>query len=302
MKSYKLPRDILFYGLDTHIVNRIINKVDFSNWKKCSPDLASLVESNSALKGIHKGERCFILANGPSIKGVDLSRIKDEILFGMNLCCESFYKSGINLNYYLALDGVFFQGYLEDRMDMVRNLKYLEKMSGVKGFFPIECRDFIRGYRFDQNVDIHYLGPVRLSMEKLITKEDNACDIARFRYLSYSIAIDAVMMAIYMGMKEIYLLGCDASVIKSRIDVFMGNAPENVHFYDGDEKGFEAQIRKKGIVTELRTEYNCFNNWNYINLYCMKHGIKLVNLSSTTLLDFIPRRTYDEQLKKLGIQ
>lgn len=301
MKSNKSLQDILFYGLDTHIVNGIKNKIDFLNWKKHNKALASLVESNSIFKGKHEGERCFILANGPSIKGMDLNRIKDEILFGMNLCCESFYKLGINLNYYLALDGVFFQGYLEDRQHIIHNFKYLEKMSGVKSFLPIECRDFIRGHRFDQTIDIHYLGPVRLSMEKLTAKVENACDIARFRYLSYSIAIDAVMIAIYMGIKEIYLLGCDASVIKSRIDVFMGNAPKNIHFYDDDEKDFEVNIRKRGILTELRTEYNCFWNWNYINLYCMEHGIKLVNLSPTTLLDFIPRRTFDEQLKKLRI-
>ncbi len=38
----------------------------------------------AALKDIHRGERCFIIGNGPSLKQTDLSRLKDEFTFGMN--------------------------------------------------------------------------------------------------------------------------------------------------------------------------------------------------------------------------
>ncbi|MBD5529289.1 MAG: hypothetical protein HDR02_12930 [Lachnospiraceae bacterium] len=301
MKLYKTWQNVIMDGLDTHVTNQIKNKYDFAFWKKLNPELASLVERNERFRGIHKGERCFILANGPSLKETDLSYLKGEILFGVNLCGEAFYNAGIPLSFYLSLDGIFFQGYIEDRNHMIQNLRYIEKMGNVACFFPIECRDFLRGHRFDRKLDVNYLGPVRLSMEKLVASEVNPCELTRFRYLSYSIAIDAVMAAIYMGFTEIYLLGCDASVIKSRIDVFMGNAAGNVHFYGNDGKSFETQMRRRGILQELRTEHYCFQNWNYINQYCMKHGIKLINLSSSTLLDFIPRKSYEKQLQELGI-
>ena len=35
-------------------------------------------------KNIHKGKRCFIIANGPSLKKIDFSLLKDEITIGMN--------------------------------------------------------------------------------------------------------------------------------------------------------------------------------------------------------------------------
>ena len=38
----------------------------------------------AALKDIHKGERCFIIGNGPSLNKLDLSKIKDEYTFGVN--------------------------------------------------------------------------------------------------------------------------------------------------------------------------------------------------------------------------
>ena len=36
------------------------------------------------LKDAHKGERCFLIGNGPSLKHTDLSLLKNEFSFGFN--------------------------------------------------------------------------------------------------------------------------------------------------------------------------------------------------------------------------
>jgi hypothetical protein len=38
----------------------------------------------SLLKDAHKGERCFLIGNGPSLKHTDLSRLKNDFSFGFN--------------------------------------------------------------------------------------------------------------------------------------------------------------------------------------------------------------------------
>lgn len=38
----------------------------------------------SLLKDSHKGERCFLIGNGPSLKHTDLSRLKNDFSFGFN--------------------------------------------------------------------------------------------------------------------------------------------------------------------------------------------------------------------------
>ena len=38
----------------------------------------------AALKDIHKGERAFVIANGPSLRQTDMSKLKNELTFGMN--------------------------------------------------------------------------------------------------------------------------------------------------------------------------------------------------------------------------
>ena len=44
-------------------------------------------------KNIHAGERCFIVATGPSLTYEDLDKIKNEITFGVNSICLSYDKT-----------------------------------------------------------------------------------------------------------------------------------------------------------------------------------------------------------------
>lgn len=295
------PIDILGQGLSTKAVNKYKNHFDFKAWQRENPELAECVSQNQKYHNIHQGDRCFILGNGPSLKDADLSKLKDEIVFGVNMCGLSDFYQTVNLSYWLCLDGVFFHdnNFYYDRDVVIQNMEYLSKNKKTVCFVPIEARNFIRGRRYDKKININYQGPVRLPMLGLKPMEDNDFDLCRFRYLSHSIAIDAVTAAIYMGFSEIYLLGCDASTIKLRMDALMGMSGESdLHFYSdqSDRNMFEVMTRKRGILFELDGEYGCFRNWNYINQYCFKHGIYLCNLSSRTLLDFIPRKKMEEVL------
>jgi len=38
----------------------------------------------AALKDSHKGERCFLIGNGPSLRQTDLTLLKNEFTFGFN--------------------------------------------------------------------------------------------------------------------------------------------------------------------------------------------------------------------------
>src|SRR6187551_16933 len=53
----------------------------------------------AALKDIHKGKRAFIIGNGPSLKQTDLSKLKNEITFGMNRVYLAFPDWGFSTTY-----------------------------------------------------------------------------------------------------------------------------------------------------------------------------------------------------------
>jgi hypothetical protein len=53
----------------------------------------------AALKDIHKGKRAFVIANGPSLKYTDMSRLKNEFTFGMNRIYLMFPGLGFSTTY-----------------------------------------------------------------------------------------------------------------------------------------------------------------------------------------------------------
>jgi glycosyltransferase involved in cell wall biosynthesis len=66
-----------------------------------------LAESNHRLaqfKDKHRGQRCVIIGNGPSLNKMDLSFLKNEITFGMNRIYLLFDKWGFTSTYYVSVN------------------------------------------------------------------------------------------------------------------------------------------------------------------------------------------------------
>ena len=53
----------------------------------------------AALKDIHKGKRAFVIANGPSLKQTDMSKLRNEFTFGMNRIYLMFPELGFSTTY-----------------------------------------------------------------------------------------------------------------------------------------------------------------------------------------------------------
>lgn len=51
------------------------------------------------LKDVHKGKRAFVVANGPSLKYTDMSKLRNEITFGMNRIYLMFPQLGFTTTY-----------------------------------------------------------------------------------------------------------------------------------------------------------------------------------------------------------
>ena len=52
----------------------------------------------------HRGERCFIIGNGPSLRVTDLSKLKNEITFGQNRIYLLFEELGFSTSYYICVN------------------------------------------------------------------------------------------------------------------------------------------------------------------------------------------------------
>lgn len=61
------------------------------------------------LKDIHRGKRCFVIGNGPSLKGMDLSPLEGEYTFGMNRVYLAFDDWGFQTTYLVSVNDLVIQ-------------------------------------------------------------------------------------------------------------------------------------------------------------------------------------------------
>jgi hypothetical protein len=72
----------------------------FHPWRRAS------IRRLGELKDIHRGQRCFIIGNGPSLKQTDLARLAGEFTFGMNRIYLGFPEMGFETSYYLTINSL----------------------------------------------------------------------------------------------------------------------------------------------------------------------------------------------------
>jgi hypothetical protein len=80
----------------------------------------------AALKDSHKGERCFIMGNGPSLKNTDLSRLKNEFTLGTNRIYLAFPEMGFKTSFYVSINDLVVEQCADDilKLDMPRFISW----------------------------------------------------------------------------------------------------------------------------------------------------------------------------------
>jgi len=66
------------------------------------------------LKDKYRGERCFIIGNGPSLKDTDVSKLKDEYTFGMNRIYLAFDDWGFQTSFLVCVNSLVIEQVYQD--------------------------------------------------------------------------------------------------------------------------------------------------------------------------------------------
>ncbi len=136
---------------------------------------------------LHKGERCFIMANGPSLTSLDLGRLANERSFGMNRVYLMFDRLQFMPTYYVAINDLVIRQFSKD----------IEKL-GIPKFLNWNLRS-----QFVQRKRSHF---VRL---KIGLGDDFSTDIIKPISSGGTVTFAALELAYYMGFKEVILIGLD---------------------------------------------------------------------------------------------
>jgi hypothetical protein len=247
-------------------------------YAKNQPGFGS-VKDNHKIKDIHKDERCFILGNGPSIKDIpDCSKLENEIVFSISsLFLYEKYKL-LNAQYHIT---TFMKiPMLKERKDWLDKMG--ETITAKKVFFHINQYDYIANSPYFSKVDKHFISTANI---------ERTFDISNVTKGYRTNPLMALEIAMYMGFKEIYLMGIEHnSFVDMKYPYVFGR---------NQWKFNDANIKKSDSVTHTMTEsfnrhYKTYSEFNDIAEYAKQNDIKIINLSSISRLDMFEKKKIEE--------
>lgn len=251
------------------------------------------LSKNRDFQDKHRGERCFILATGPSIRNQDLSVLAGETCFAVS---HFFLHEDIEkiapLYHVLApyhppfsfddLEKVFCgfrETYADDVIYFFGHRPYKYSIYNFLNKFPENSKK--------NTFHIDYTGSQQLDENNHLLK--SSWDIARCPFQLRTVIYSAIQIAAYMGFKEIYLLGCDHDYLCDM------NRVSNHHFYR-EEEGVSDVEHLSAFTTERWFEeyYFRWKQYRLMREYLNSIGCEIYNSTDGGLLDVFPRRSLEK--------
>jgi len=217
--------------------------------------------------------RCFIVANGPSLTPSDLDVLNEnnEFSFGMNRIFKMFERTKWTPFFYVCEDINIFHG----SIDQINSIDTKHKFIPINHllFNNIRIKDAIYFYmNYDKSKDSF------LSFSENIDKKIDAHGTVTFTCIN---------IAVYLGFKEIYLLGVDHNYRVTINEDGNKVVDENVNDYFCD--GYDDDIKDE-VVHDMKRNTLAYNQ---AKEYCDIHGIKVFNATRGGKLEVFPRVDFD---------
>lgn len=287
-------------GLDN--LSFVNNKISKNRQLRKDGELKNLLSQNVQFKNKHKGERCFIVGNGPSLNDEDLSQLENEVVFTVNKIANHPQFPSMKTNYHFWADPAFFN-LSKDREE---DIELVEKMFAVKTednnpvcFFPEFARSFIKDFEVDERLNVC----IYFAILPFRDNENKDVDFTKVTFGYETVVQYAMAMAIYMGFSEIYLLGCDTTFVVGIIESLLGQEVTTYSYTVSKNeskfiKNMTIQREQGGVESPFLSCARMLHLYRELLRYCNNRNIKLVNCSSKTIIDSIPREPLNEVLKR----
>lgn len=274
--------------------------------EKKEPDIRRMLNENKELENRHKGKRCFILGNGPSLNNIDFKKLSNEIVFTVNQLPEHPLFQELQSNYHVITDLQAFglryardkltPGFTKYSLNLIKSLAQKGKPTLI---VPYQTKKILQRTGITEILKIKYICQYKEFIDGY-QSSDLTKPVSNFP----GVTLTAILCAIYMGIAEIYLLGCEQTAIIDVLECALGNKIKYGHAYAEKEKdsmeetGYRILADSRGIKIYLRCEYVIHETFEQLNHYCRKKGVHLYNLTVPTLVSGIPKRSFDEVIQK----
>lgn len=275
-------------GVKNTLLSLYLKQVVFQDYRVEQNIISGLCKNNSKFKDIHNGERCFILATGPSIKTQNLLTLKNELCISVS----QFYLHKdiqiISPKYYvLAPSHPPF-----DFTDLIKIFDglgkfYSDNVTYFLGYssYSYSYYRFLETYSQYKNNNQYFINySMSQPLEESNYSNNAIWEIDQSPFAIRTVIYSAIQVALYMGCKEIYLIGCDHDYLNDTSRV------TNHHFYK-EEDGISDAEHLSSFTTERWFEEYHFRwkQYRLIGEYAQEKGCNIFNATEGGMLDVFPR-------------
>lgn len=226
--------------------------------------LARSRQSLPVFKDLHRGQRCVIIGNGPSLNKMDLSFLEHEITFGMNRIYLLFDKWKFRPTYYVTVNPLVIEQSAQEIISL-----------------PMPKFVSHKGIRFftDSN-DIMFLDE----------KKDWAFskDPLSGLHEGWTVTFVAMQLAYYMGFNEVVLIGVDHHFVTQ------GDANKEVVSEGSDPNHFHPDYFGKGIRWHLPDLERSEGSYKMAKAAFESDGRRIIDATVDGKLTIFPKADYRE--------
>lgn len=229
-------------------------------------------------RGLHQGERCFIIATGPSLNDLDLRKLKGETCFGVN---GTYLLEDIDLTYFVYVSTWWHNHHID----------------GIRG---VRCRR-----RFLPDGLQHELAAaIPTTYYRRILPRYEWCGIPlpvpagfskepfRYMYAGGTVIFICLQLALYMGFDQVILIGLDHSYSATEDRRLRKRKGDYLIARPGTQTHFSAKYSKDG--TNVHIDLNAMEHGYVVAKNAFEaEGKVILNASSKSNLEVYQRIRFD---------
>jgi hypothetical protein len=193
--------------------------------------------------GRHTGETCFVMGNGPSLNKMDLSLLENQVVFGSNAAYLLYDRITWRHRYFFSCDSRVLPDHAAEIVAMH------EENPEMELFFPAVLHHWDGTGRVEPTdnyvpraTNRYFFQPIPLTTYHLPYTAVSA-DMNQGLIMPFTVTVNMIEAAVYMGFANIILIGCDTDYI----------VPDDV-IAEGPEIGGE-----KSLLTSTSDDPNHFH-------------------------------------------
>jgi hypothetical protein len=179
------------------------------------------------LKDIHRGERCFIIGNGPSLRKTDVSHLRHEYTFGMNRIYLAFEDWGFTTSFLVSVNDLVIEQCVDDFLALEMPCFFSWRS---RRFFP---RELMGNEGAPIFLHTTYTGP------------KFSPDVSSRVWEGATVTNVCLQLAFHMGFEQAILIGVDHSFAAK------GKPNMTVVSNGDDQSHFDSQYFGKGFRWQL---------------------------------------------------